>query len=181
LEIDGHLKKKDISDIFDYYLQKLKRSEISIKWIEKYGFEKTKNLLIEFNKMSGTDYLFVYGTLRNGYGLKLKNKVSDELEYLGKAKVSGSLYDLGRYPGAIKQEKKDEVIGDVFLVTNPEKVFKVLDKYEGEEFVREKEQVRLRSGKLLDAWVYWYNKKPEAKRKIRHKDYLNYLKYRKTA
>lgn len=131
--------------------------------------------------MNHENYLFVYGTLRNGYDLKLRNKVAGELEYVGKAKVGASLYDLGRYPGAIKQQEKDEVIGEVFLVNNPEKVFKVLDKYEGDEFVREKEQVRLKSGKVVDAWVYWYNQKPEEKRKIRYKDYLNYLRNKKSA
>lgn len=127
------------------------------------------------------EYLFVYGTLRNGYNLKLKDRVAGELEYIGKAKVDASLYDLGRYPGAVKDEGKHEVVGDVYLINNPDKVFKVLDKYEGDEFKREKDKVRLRSGKAVDAWVYWYNQKPEGRPKIRHKDYFNYLKTKKTA
>ncbi len=131
--------------------------------------------------MNSQDYLFVYGTLRNGYDLKLKDRVSKELEYIGKAKVDASLYDLGKYPGAIKGERSGEVVGDVFLINNAQKVFKVLDKYEGEEFKREKEQVKLRSGKSVDAWVYWYNQNPEGKQKIKHKDYLNYLKRKKIA
>lgn len=131
--------------------------------------------------MEKGNYLFVYGTLRNKYNLKLKDRVSKELEYVGRAKVEASLYDLGRYPGAIKEEKNSEVIGDVFLISNPDKVFKLLDEYEGEEFSREKEDVKLRSGESVNAWVYWYNQKPEAKRKIRYKDYLNYLKSKKTA
>lgn len=131
--------------------------------------------------MDATNYLFVYGTLRNGYDLKLKDKVANELEYVGKAKVSGSLYDLGRYPGAVKDETKDEVIGDVFLINNPDKVFKVLDKYEGEEFKRKKEPVKLRSGGLIDAWVYWYDGKRKPGRKIPYKDYLNYLRNKKIA
>ncbi len=48
------------------------------------------------------DYLFVYGTLRKDYNLKLRNRVKDELQYVGRAKVGASLYDLGRYPGAVK-------------------------------------------------------------------------------
>lgn len=127
------------------------------------------------------DYLFVYGTLRNKYQLKLKDRVSKELEYIGKAKVDASLFDLGRYPGAIKENLGSEVIGDVFLINNADKVFKILDEYEGEKFSREKEEVKLRGGKSLNAWVYWYNQIPDAKRKIRFKDYLNYLKNKKTA
>jgi gamma-glutamylcyclotransferase (GGCT)/AIG2-like uncharacterized protein YtfP len=130
--------------------------------------------------MENTDYLFVYGTLRNDYDLKLKNKVSREMEYVGKAKVEASLYDLGRYPGAKKERKNNnEVIGDVFLINDSERIFKILDKYEGKAFSRKKDRVRLRSGKSLDAWVYWYNLKPDKNRIIKYKDYLNYLKRKK--
>ena len=131
--------------------------------------------------MEHNNYLFVYGTLRNKYNLKLKDRVSKELEYIGKAKVGAALYDLGRYPGAIKEAEKGEVVGDVFLINNPDKVFKLLDTYEGENFSREQEEVKLRGGKSINAWVYWYNQNPQGKRKIKFKDYLNYLKSKKTA
>jgi len=65
------------------------------------------------------DYLFVYGTLRRDYDLKLKNKVSHLLQYAGQGKIRASLYDLGRYPGAVKDGKGAEVIGDLFLLSDP--------------------------------------------------------------
>jgi gamma-glutamylcyclotransferase (GGCT)/AIG2-like uncharacterized protein YtfP len=129
------------------------------------------------------EYLFVYGTLRKDYDLKLKNKVRDDLQYVGQGKVGASMYDIGRYPGAVRSSAGDEVIGDVFWVTDPERVLKILDKYEGiasdgrpSEFVRKRGKVRLRSGKQVMAWVYWYNFDPSRKVRIKHKDYLNYLK-----
>ena len=130
------------------------------------------------------DYLFVYGTLRKNYDLKLKNRVSDHLQYVGQAKIGAALYDLGRYPGAIRDNKGSEVIGDLFLLTEPQRVLKILDKYEGipgpagkeTEFVRKKTSVRLRSGQQRTAWIYWYNFDPKDKIKIRYKNYLNYLK-----
>lgn len=128
------------------------------------------------------EYLFVYGTLRKDYDLKLKKKVSDHLQYVGQGKVGASLYDIGRYPGAIRSSAGDEVIGDVFLVTDPERVLKVLDKYEGiysdgrpSEFVRKRNRVRMRSGKEVNAWVYWYNFDPGKKLKIKYKNYLTYI------
>ncbi|HWB92736.1 MAG TPA: gamma-glutamylcyclotransferase family protein [Puia sp.] len=128
-------------------------------------------------------YLFVYGTLRKGYDLKLKSKVSGDMQYVGQGKVGASLYDIGRYPGAVRSAAGDEVIGDVFLVTDPERVLRILDKYEGiaadgrpSEFVRKRNRVRLRSGKQVTAWVYWYNFDPSKKVRIKQKDYLNYLK-----
>ncbi len=129
--------------------------------------------------MDGKDYLFVYGTLRNGFDLKLRNRIANELEYVGRVKIEAALYDLGKYPGAIKEKDNDEVIGDVFLISNPEKVFTVLDKYEGDEFDRKRQRIKLRSGKFVNAWIYWYNLKPEAKTRIHYKDYLNYLKSKK--
>lgn len=131
--------------------------------------------------MEQSDYLFVYGTLRKNYNLKLKERVARNIKYLGQAKVSASLYDIGKYPGAVKDKENSEVIGDVFLVNDPDKVFKVLDEYEGDEFKRQKNKVRLRSGKSVNAWVYWYGQKPVGKRRIPYKDYLNYLRHKKTA
>jgi len=130
------------------------------------------------------EYLFVYGTLRKNYDLKLKNRVKHHLQYVGQAKVGAILYDLGRYPGAIKSNGGQEVIGDVFLLTEPDRVLRILDKYEGipedgrkdSEFVRKKGRVQLRSGQPVNAWIYWYNAKPKDKIKIRYKNYLNYLK-----
>lgn len=127
------------------------------------------------------DYLFVYGTLRKNYNLKLKDKVAHDITYLGQAKITASMYDIGKYPGAIKENTDNEVIGDVFVLDDPEKVLKVLDKYEGEEFSREKNRVKLRSGKSVNAWIYWYNQKPLRKRRIPYKNYLNYLRNKNTA
>jgi len=129
--------------------------------------------------MNSQDYLFVYGTLRNDYNLKLKNQVAKDLEYVGQGKVKANLYDLGKYPGAIRENNNNEVVGDVFLIENPDRTFKILDKYEGEKFTRNKNRIRLRSGKLIDAWIYWYNQIPKEKQKIKYKDYLNYLKSKK--
>jgi len=131
-----------------------------------------------------SEYLFTYGTLRKNYDLKLKDRVKDSLQYVGQGKIGASLYDLGRYPGAIRDRKGAEVIGDVFLLNDPEKIFRILDKYEGivegskapTEFVRKKQKVRLRSGKDVTAWIYWYNFDPANKVRIKQKDYLNYLK-----
>src|ERR1700742_1949350 len=123
------------------------------------------------------DYLFVYGTLRKDYNLKLKNRVKDDLEYIGKARIGASLYDLGRYPGAVKNNTGEEIIGDVFLLTDSDKVLRILDKYEGyqedetddSEFIRKRNRVKLNSGKNVNAWIYWYNFNPQDKHKIRHK------------
>jgi gamma-glutamylcyclotransferase (GGCT)/AIG2-like uncharacterized protein YtfP len=123
-----------------------------------------------------SDYLFVYGTLRKRYDLKLKDKVKKDWTYLGQAKIGAALYDIGKYPGAVKDRSGREVVGDVFVVNEPGKVFPVLDKYEGKEFVRKKAKVKMRSGEEVNAWVYWYEPDPAGRTPLRYKDYLNYLK-----
>jgi gamma-glutamylcyclotransferase (GGCT)/AIG2-like uncharacterized protein YtfP len=103
--------------------------------------------------------------------------------------MEGVLYDIGTYPGAIKEKGDSEIIGDIFLATNLQKVFAVLDKYEGYskvdgkalEFVRKRSKIRLRTGQSLIAWIYLYNLAPEGKAKIKYKDYLNFLRSHKTA
>ena len=124
------------------------------------------------------EYLFVYGTLRKNYDLKLKNRVAQDMTYIGKAKVQARMYDLGRYPGAVK-DRNSEVVGDVFLLSNTEKVLSYLDEYEGEEYERKQEKVKLRSGKWVNAWMYWYKEQPVEEQRIFYKDYLNYLKNKK--
>ena len=69
------------------------------------------------------------------------------------------------------------------LLDDPERVLRILDKYEGigekasaSEFVRKRNRVKLRSGKEVMAWVYWYNFDPKDKIRIKQKNYLNYLK-----
>jgi gamma-glutamylcyclotransferase (GGCT)/AIG2-like uncharacterized protein YtfP len=127
--------------------------------------------------------------LRLGYQLKLKDKIIDDLEYIGKAGVESSLYDLGKYPGTVKEKEKREIAGDVFIVNNPEKVFKILDRYEGHlkeekqssEFVRRRNRVKLNSGKSINAWMYWYNNTLQGKSRIKYKDYFRYLKNAKTS
>jgi gamma-glutamylcyclotransferase (GGCT)/AIG2-like uncharacterized protein YtfP len=133
------------------------------------------------------EHLFVYGTLRKGFDLKLMDKVSHLIRYKGQGKVNADLYDLGRYPGAVRSSKGPEVIGDVFELSDAERVLRTLDKYEGigpdkgvAEFVRRKSRIRLRSGLTITAWVYWYNFDPANKIRIRHKNYLNYLKNKRT-
>ena len=146
-----------------------------------------------------SQYLFAYGTLRKDYDLPVKTRIGNGLQYIGKAKLGACLYDLGHYPGAIpraaakagrtgKTSRGTEVIGDVFLLRDPEKILRALDKYEGiddrrpgdGEFVRKKSRVTCRSGKNITAWVYWYNREPGDRPRIRYKDYLNYLKNKRT-
>lgn len=49
LKTDNQLKRKDVLNLFEYYLKKIKTSEKCMLWVnnEDYGFEKLRNLLSE--------------------------------------------------------------------------------------------------------------------------------------
>lgn len=50
LESDRQLKRKDVNNLFEYYLRKIKNSEKCMDWINRkdYGFEKLRNLLSKY-------------------------------------------------------------------------------------------------------------------------------------
>ncbi len=49
LEAEHQISTKDVINLFDYYLRKIKSSSICITWIKKYGFEKLNSLLNKIN------------------------------------------------------------------------------------------------------------------------------------
>lgn len=137
-------------------------------------------------RVEGTQYLFVYGTLRTGLGSPVRREIKADVELIGDAIIRGKLYDIGRYPGAIRimDEEPGTIRGEVLRLMYPKKVLRILDQYEGydpempakSEYYRDQQLVRLSDGKEINAWVYWYNFPIEGKRRIRQSDYLEYLK-----
>lgn len=71
--------------------------------------------------------IFVYGTLRKG---GVANHLMGDSTWLGSAKLSGQLFKIDWYPGAIYQpESSSRVIGDLYEVSNQK--LQELDDYEG--------------------------------------------------
>jgi gamma-glutamylcyclotransferase (GGCT)/AIG2-like uncharacterized protein YtfP len=98
------------------------------------------------------DHLFVYGTLRKGSNNKFARLLAEQSQFVATARVSGRLYDLGRYPGA--RPANDSVAGEVFHID--ESLLVVLDDYEGPEFERAIVSAQMDDGRALDCWIYWY-------------------------
>ncbi len=137
--------------------------------------------------MSSRNYLFVYGTLRMKDSLLNSAELKTEISFEGKAKIRAALFDIGHYPGAVLDKSGSEVIGSLYEVNQPEKMFRILDRYENiaegqeasGEYIRTKTRAWLASGKSRMTWVYLYNRDPGSKPRIRQKDYLNYLSWRR--
>lgn len=126
-----------------------------------------------------SDKVFVYGTFRQGFPLHqyLQRGV---VRFLGKGRISGRLYDLGEFPGALPSDSPtDEIEGELYQLGNASAQLGELDEVEEFDsdrpdeslFVRRLTNVELESGERLKAWVYFLPRKPAKARLIPSGDY----------
>ena len=122
------------------------------------------------------EYLFVYGTLLKYFNNEVMQSLKNSLEYLSHGELQGRLIDLGEYPALI-EDTTGNVKGEVYRVADTDKVFEVLDEYEGEEYSREKKLVRLDTNNKIRCWVYVYRQKPKPEHeKIMSGDYIAFIR-----
>ena len=106
--------------------------------------------------------VFVYGTLRRG-GVREMERSFPGSVYLGAGRVRGRLYDLGKYPGLVLDERAGEVVGELYLVSG--EMLAAIDKledYRAEDsfaslFVRKRADVVGEEG-TRRCWVYVWNR-----------------------
>jgi AIG2-like family. len=80
-----------------------------------------------------------------------------DARFVAHGTVSGTLYDLGTYPGLHKTRNAQErVRGELYELPGPdaERRLSILDQYEGAEFERARVLVRLANGRRHRAWAY---------------------------
>lgn len=112
------------------------------------------------------DFIFVYGTLRLGERMDLRNqKLNFAVDFISKDKISAKMYHIGTYPGVKEVTSRfnpnaPTVVGEVFKIRSPS-VVAVLDAYEGydsdypERGLYNRCQAYTQRGRLV--WVYTYN------------------------
>jgi gamma-glutamylcyclotransferase (GGCT)/AIG2-like uncharacterized protein YtfP len=129
-----------------------------------------------------SDYLFVYGTLRQGVGHPMNQQLVAHARFVSMARYQARLYQLSYYPAAVPSASADDqVVGELYQLLQPELLLPVLDQYEecGEgfakphEYWRELQQVTLENGTSVSAWVYIYNRDTSALQQIQSGDFLN--------
>lgn len=123
--------------------------------------------------------LFVYGTLRRGFSSHEMLRTL-RARFLAKGHVHGKLYDLGDYPGAVSSERDaDQVVGEVYVLTNPARAFSVLDRFEAYDagnlalslFERKETTVTLAGSEHVQSWIYWLRKSRWLVRPVPSGDY----------
>ena len=115
--------------------------------------------------MSNTDknYIAFYGTLKKDSANPYAKELSKKLKYIGKCRILGKLYDLGRLPalklgnGSVQAELY-EVLDDSILPK--------LDEYEAIDNINKDNPGYTRvlaklAAPHTEAWVYEYNGKPK--------------------
>lgn len=124
------------------------------------------------------EYLFVYGTLLKHFNIEVLKPLKDNLQWVSEATLPGTLLDLGEYPAYV-ESTAGEVKGEVYGLAEPHQVFEVLDEYEGEEYTRKQQWVRLNTEEKIRCWVYVYRLKPRPEHKIiMNGDYVAFIRNR---
>jgi gamma-glutamylcyclotransferase (GGCT)/AIG2-like uncharacterized protein YtfP len=119
--------------------------------------------MIALSPQLGTDFLFVYGTLRRGFPLHHHLRRMGA-EFVAAGKVQAELFDLGKFPGARKSTKPGKTVeGELYRLHGTANALKVLDQVEGFSprnpekslFQRATTEVVLPNKERRLAWVYW--------------------------
>jgi gamma-glutamylcyclotransferase (GGCT)/AIG2-like uncharacterized protein YtfP len=96
--------------------------------------------------------LFVYGTLMRGFPLHAL--LEGRADSVGEGQVPGLLFDLGRYPAALRHGG-GRIHGEVYRLHDPG-LWRVLDSVEGTRYHRGEVGVWRTGGRRVTACIYWY-------------------------
>jgi gamma-glutamylcyclotransferase (GGCT)/AIG2-like uncharacterized protein YtfP len=113
------------------------------------------------------DALFTYGTLMRGFTLHAL--MAERAEWMGEGSVRGRLIDLGRYPGAVPDDR-GVIRGEVYRLRAAEH-WGALDSAEGPQYHRSQVTVRMKDGRSVEANMYWYRGPLDRGRPIPGGDY----------
>ena len=118
--------------------------------------------------------VFVYGTLRRGCARAMSIRFPNS-QFIADARVRGSLYDLGAYPGLILEQSNSSVIGEVYEVDD--QILNELDEFEASSNYRRK-QVEISIG-THSRMCWTYEPNPECysfRTVITSGDWIEYAK-----
>jgi gamma-glutamylcyclotransferase (GGCT)/AIG2-like uncharacterized protein YtfP len=118
--------------------------------------------------------VFVYGTLRRGSARAMSIRFPNS-KYIADAKVSGTLYDLGAYPGLLTDESNSLISGEVYEVDD--EILNKLDEFEASSYYWRK-QVEISLGThSKNCWIYEPNLECYSHRRlITSGDWIEYAK-----
>ncbi len=95
--------------------------------------------------------IFIYGSLRRGAARSMFVRFPNA-KFIAGAKVSGSLYDLGAYPGLLLNESSSLVVGEVYEVDD--ELLDKLDDFEALSDYRRKQVEISLDNQRRKCWIY---------------------------
>lgn len=162
------LREPDFKTMFRYFSTKLFKYYEITNYFKSYDYETLASRYAMWEPKY-TRYIFVYGTLMEGF--KRNNFLRDynASKVSNHAKIRGKLYKLETYPAAIESQEGDSYIhGELYLMTSSEKeLLKALDTEEeyhigdlnNSLYYRKLSTIILEeSGQTKEGWVYYYNR-----------------------
>jgi len=132
----------------------------------------------------GTQYLFVYGTLRRDADHAMARLLAASSRHVGQARFQGRLFRVSWYPCAVpSDDPSDRIAGDLFALHEDavEQLLDTLDEYEGARteggrppyYRRERRHVVLEDHREVETWIYLFNRPTDRLERIESGDFLN--------
>jgi gamma-glutamylcyclotransferase (GGCT)/AIG2-like uncharacterized protein YtfP len=133
-----------------------------------------------------SELAFFYGTLMTGFDRRRRAGIENKLTFVGRGSIRATLFDLGIYPAAVPAPDGAEVWGEVYEMIEPRRVLAALDEIEGYSpddsdrslYTREQVPATLEDGRVVTAWVYFYNAPLGQAPQITSGDYLKHVRLR---
>lgn len=117
-------------------------------------------------------YLFIYGTLMENSHISLAQQLRLKSHSLGRATVTGFLYDLGDYPGLVEDHSKSHQVHGQLIEVHDISIIPHLDEYEGAPELYERKLMPCTlDDHIVDAWVYVYQQEVKDHQLIQSGDY----------
>ncbi len=136
--------------------------------------------------MHTTPYLFVYGSLRQGFQSDAYHYISQYFTLVGNATTQGLLVNIGTHPVGIASNTNQHIIGELYQLKNTNEydwAFAQLDDYEGIHveqgeiplYVKATTTVHYNNTEVT-AWVYWYNGNVDGMPVLNSGDIFDFIK-----
>lgn len=119
-----------------------------------------------------TDAVFVYGSLRSEFDNRYAAELRAAADLLARATVTGSIFQVGQYPG-YREEPMGQVKGEVWRLRTPEATLAMLDEYEGSGYrrvIKPASVAGISAG--IEAWIYVWTGEADARQRIESGDFL---------
>ncbi len=133
--------------------------------------------------MALINFLFVYGTLLRSEDGNLHPLLKNDATYTGDAILTGHLFEIAGYPGAVP-DRSSVIHGQLYELQRPALTLQRLDDYEEcstnfpapHEYHRVTAMVTMEMGQQINAWVYFYNRPTHGLYRINSGDYRRFLR-----